>query len=73
MQKLLKRAVKNNTRYYLVELFKNLFDGFTINIEYGSVKNQAPTGKKKFLFDSFEDAELKYMRILDLKSNKGYM
>lgn len=73
MQTLLKRAVKNNTRYYLVELFKNLFGGFTINIEYGSVKNQAPTGRKKFLFDSLDDAELKYMRILALKSHKGYI
>lgn len=73
MQQYLKRAVNSNTRYYYIELLKNLFDDFIVIIEYGSMANKAPTGKKVYLFATLDEAKVKYNNILRLKQNKGYL
>lgn len=59
-------------RYYRIELFATLFGEFVVEREYGNVKNKTPTGHKKMMYNTIEDAKEAFLMIVDLKQKKGY-
>jgi len=59
-------------RYYRVELFATLFGEFVVEREYGNAKNKTPTGHKKMMYNTIEDAKEAFLVIVDLKQKRGY-
>jgi len=72
VRKYLERKVGKNTRYYLLELYLNLFGEYVIERVYGNVAFKRHTGKVVEFFDSKDSATQKMMKILKEKQRKGY-
>ncbi|MDQ7061855.1 MAG: WGR domain-containing protein [Sulfurimonas sp.] len=69
---ILLRNVENSTRYYLLQVFKTLFDNYLLIREYGALKNRKPTGLIKMYFNTEKECEIELEKILRNKINKGY-
>jgi len=61
LRKYLERKVGKNTRYYLVELYLNLFGEYILERVYGNIAYKKHTGKVIEFFDS-EDSAIKRMK-----------
>lgn len=66
------RRVNDRVRYYLVELFENLFGEWMVIRTYGSIKAQSPTGVIREYYTSANEAELSVKKIIRQKEHKGY-
>ena len=66
------RKVKNNYRYYLIEMTLNLFGEWILQIKYGAVKNKAPTGIIFKYFTTHVDAVQNFEYVLNKKVRRGY-
>lgn len=72
MKTMLIRRVNDRVRYYLVELFENLFGEWMVIRTYGSIKAQRPTGVIREYYMNANEAELSAKKIIRLKEHKGY-
>ena len=69
----LTRVVNGRTRYLKVEFLQTLFNSiFLVEKVYGSIKNSKPTGKKKNIFYSKDEAIKYFKRYIEMKIDKGY-
>ena len=72
LRKYLKRKVGENTRYYLIELYLNLFGEYILERTYGNIVHKKFTGKVIEFFDSEDSAINRMEKILREKERKGY-
>ena len=71
-RKYLERRVGKNTRYYLIELYLNLFGEYILERTYGNIVHKKFTGKVIEFFDSKDSAVKKMEKIVKEKERKGY-
>lgn len=72
MKTMLIRRVNDRVRYYLVELFENLFGEWMVIRTYGSIKAQSPTRVIREYYKNANEAELSAKKIIRQKEHKGY-
>ena len=72
MKTMLIRRVNDRVRYYLVELFENLFGEWMVIRTYGSIKAQNPTGVIREYHTSSYEAKRSAEKIIAQKERKGY-
>jgi len=72
MRVILYRRVKNNLRYYKIEINKTLFDEFELLRIFGNIANKNPTGIIKKYFLTIDEAQKEFKNIFDKKIKKGY-
>lgn len=63
---------KGHMRYYKIELIATLFGQFSLEREYGNISFRAPTGRKKNVFDTIEEAKTMFRKIVLQKERRGY-
>lgn len=61
---------RGTVRYYKLELFCTLFGEFVVERKYGNVHFKSPTGIKKDLFESYDDASVIFKQLLKQKQKK---
>ena len=66
------REVKGNIRYYVLKVYRNLFDEYILESIYGSIKNKSPTGVRRDYFITLEEALKVRAKKVDAKMQKGY-
>lgn len=59
-------------RYYRLEISRTLFGDFEVQRVYGASCNKRPTGQRRDLFCTYEDAKMFYDNILFAKRKRGY-
>ena len=70
--RLTKTLNDNKKRYYIIHLYKTLFNNFCVERVYGSVVNRSHTGEIKNSFSSLKDARSFFVFIVRTKIKKGY-
>ncbi len=69
----LTRVVNGRTRYLKVEFLKTLFDNmFLVEKVYGSIQNSKPTGRKRNIFYSRDEAIKYFNKYIEIKIIRGY-
>lgn len=69
---ILQREVNKRVRYYSIRIYQTLFDDYLVQINYGSLKNKSPTGKKEEYYQKLEDALIASKQIIEKKLKRGY-
>ena len=72
MKTMLIRRVNDRVRYYLVELFENLFGEWMVIRTYGSMKAQSHTGVIREYYTSANEAKRSAEKKKKKKERKGY-
>ncbi len=66
------RTVNHNIRYYKFIIVKNLFNQFLVIREFGSIRNNGPTGTHKNYFNIEQDGVEFIKQCLKIKLKRGY-
>lgn len=69
---LIRETTKNNKRYYILSLCKNLFGEYIIERIYGNCSYKEHTGKKENYFYTYCEALEFYKNLILKKKKKGY-
>lgn len=63
----------NGTRYYILELYRNLFNQYNVEMTFGSTLYKSYTGKKIKIFNNYEDANTFLKSIIKKRLKRGYI
>ena len=69
---ILQREVNHRVRYYSLRIYKTLFNEYLLEIQYSSIKNKSPTGKKEHYYKNLQDALNASINKVQEKLKKGY-
>lgn len=72
MKTMLIRRVNDRVRYYLIELYQNLFGEWMVIRTFGSCRALKPTGVIRNYFLDENDAERSIDMLIQQKEKKGY-
>lgn len=72
MKTMLIRRVNGRLRYYLIEMFENLFNEWMVVRTYGSCERSRPTGFICEVYGSNKESAHAYQTWITTKTKKGY-